>query len=234
MTFVQTTLLFICTYLAAVPLWRISAHIDDPTIRKVFRYSLVYMSLPFIYLSPKFSILTNVWMLIVGNLASEYRSSGSNAVVVAFLCIWGVIILVAMIRADKPIQNQEPIPAEKIALEQLAAKGVDLSLPTEIEFTIEAHDKITASTIEKNLMENQYESSVHFDEGELDQDGNTSTNAVYGPAWMIFVVIKMTPTLEEIKKIKTDLSRIAILNGGKYKGWLLVAEKGRKGHRVAS
>ena len=59
----HTTILFFATYLVAIVIWRLTSQLSNPGIRKVIRYSLVYLSLPFIYLSPKFSILTNVWTI---------------------------------------------------------------------------------------------------------------------------------------------------------------------------
>jgi hypothetical protein len=216
--FEHTTLLFFGTYPVVVILWRLSSHLSNLAIRKVIRYSLVYLSIPVIFLSPEFSILTNVWAIILGNIAADYMSSGSAAVVVFLLGIWTVIILVAVIRAGKVRPDQRNYATGKNALEQFSAEGVDFAPPAAMVFAIEAPDEASAVAIEKALTKERYNSSIHFCAGEVENDKNNKSNAVCGLACMVYTNVTMTPKHEKIIKLKADLVRIAKPYGGKYKG----------------
>jgi hypothetical protein len=214
----HTTLLFFGTYLVVVILWRLSSHLSNLAIRKVVRYSLVYLSIPFIYLSPAFSIVTNVWVIILGNMTADYMSSGRATVVVVLLCIWVVIIFVAIMRTGKVRADQRNYSEGKNALEQLAAEGVDFASPAEIAFAIEAPDEASAVAIEKALIKQRYNSRIHFSPGEVENDKENTSNAVCGSAWMVYTKATMTARHEKIIRLKADLVRIAKPYGGKYKG----------------
>lgn len=152
-------------------------------------------------------------------MTADYMSSGRVTVVVVLLCIWGVIVFVAIMRADRVHPNPSDGTTGKNALEQIANEGVDFVPPTEMAFVIEAHEEASAVAIEKALINHRYNACIHFFcAGEVEGAGTIPSNAVRDPVWMIYSNLSMTPKHEKIIKIKADLVRIVKPYGGKYKG----------------
>ena len=214
----HTTILFFATYPVAIVIWRLTSRLSHSGIRKVMRYSLVYLSLPFIYLSPKFSILTNVWTIILGNISADYVSSGSAAVVVVLLVGWAVVVFVAMVRADRIDPDRSASTPGENAFEQLAVEGGDLDFSTGMSFAIEAPDEVSAAAIRNALVKNRYISHIQCLDGAGNSDGSMILAAASGTIWMVYADVAMPPKPTYIIRVKNDLARIAEPYGGKYRG----------------
>ncbi|TWT93756.1 ribonuclease E inhibitor RraB [Stieleria varia] len=118
-----------------------------------------------------------------------------------------------------------PNDEDGMVLADLASQGVDMTQPMEIEFPVLTVDEASANAIAKALVEAGYEAFIEFDEGEPDEDGIIDPDdEEFGPAWDIYVTVKMVPTYDEIVRIQDDLTRIASPFGGLSDGWGVMLE----------
>jgi hypothetical protein len=105
-------------------------------------------------------------------------------------------------------------------LADIAAQGVDMSQPLDIEFPVSASDEAAALAIEKALAKAGYETSVEYDEGELDEDGEVDPDDEdFGPMWTVYAKVVMIPEYAEIIRIQADLDRLAAPFDGCCDGW---------------
>ena len=113
-----------------------------------------------------------------------------------------------------------PNDADGAVLADLAAQGVDMSQPLDIEFPVAAADEKSANAITAALTDAGYDSHIEYDEGEPNEDGEIDPDDdEFGPVWDVYANIRMIPTYEEIIRIQDDLNRLANPLGGKSDGW---------------
>ena len=110
-------------------------------------------------------------------------------------------------------------------LADLAAQGVDMTQPLDIEFPVSAPDEASANAIEKALIDAGYECIVEYDDGELDEDDETDEDdEEFGPMWTVYVSVEMIPDYDEIIRIQADLDRLSGPSGGICDGWGVILE----------
>ncbi len=116
----------------------------------------------------------------------------------------------------------KPYPDDEdgAVLAQLAAQGVDLSQPLEMEFSVAVPDEASAQKTLQAMTQAGYDSYIEFDEGEPDEDGEIDPDdEEFGPSWTVVATVHMAPEYAEIMRIQADLDRIARPQGGYSDGW---------------
>ena len=113
--------------------------------------------------------------------------------------------------------TEYPDDADGSVLADLAALGIDMTQPMDIEFPVAAPDEESANEIARVLTEAGYEAEVEYDDGEdqEEQDGDEE----FIPGWDVYVTLSMVPDYDEIIRIQADLSRLANPLGGMSDGW---------------
>lgn len=109
-----------------------------------------------------------------------------------------------------------PDDPDGAVLADLAAQGVDMSQPLDIEFPVIASDESSANGIASALSQAGYDPQIQYDEGE---PGDFDDDEDLGPIWDVYVNIRMVPEYEEIMRIQDDLDRLAGPFGGASDGW---------------
>lgn len=109
------------------------------------------------------------------------------------------------------------------ALARIAASGMDLSLPTTIEFAIASNDEPSSNAIADALTSSGFKSEVYYDEGELDYNDNDGPE--FGPSWTVYVLVNCIPSYENVVATQAKLDSIAQRLGGKVDGWELKLAK---------
>lgn len=110
-------------------------------------------------------------------------------------------------------------------LADLAAQGIDMTQPLDIEFPVSAPDEASANAIDKLLTEAGYDCLVEFDNGELDEaDESDQDDEEFGPMWTVYVNVEMIPEYDEIIRIQADLDRLSGPLGGICDGWGVMLE----------
>ena len=114
-----------------------------------------------------------------------------------------------------------PDDADGSVLADLAAMGVDMTQPMEIEFPVAAPDEEAAHAIAKILTDAGYETLVEYDDGEPEDDEEEEDDEEdeYVPGWDVYVTIDMVPDYAEIVRIQAHLSELANPLGGMSDGW---------------
>lgn len=113
-----------------------------------------------------------------------------------------------------------PDDADGAVLSRMAAEGVDMSQPLQIDFFVDAPDEASAQIVQKALAEEGYVTEIEYDEGEPDEDGNIDPDGgEFGPSWTVYAKVKMVPEYDEIIRIQEELDRIAGPLGGISDGW---------------
>jgi regulator of ribonuclease activity B len=128
----------------------------------------------------------------------------------------------SLVRIGASEQQMTTFPSDPDGdvLAALAAQGVDLTQPLQIEFAIDAPDEKAAMAIEKALIDAGYDSQFEYDEGEPEDDGEVDPDdEEFGPSWTVFANVLMIPEYQEIRRVQTELDRIAGPMGGKSDGW---------------
>lgn len=118
-----------------------------------------------------------------------------------------------------------PDDEDGAVLAELAAQGVDMSQPLQIEFPVAVPDEASANRTLKGMTEAGYDSHIEYDEGEPDENGEVDPDdEEFGPAWTVYVDVQMVPEYDEIMRIQADLDRIARPYGGNSDGWGVMLE----------
>ena len=113
-----------------------------------------------------------------------------------------------------------PDDADGAVLAELAAQGIDMSQPLQIEFAVAAPDDASADTIDDALAEAGYDSQIEYDEGEPDEEDEIDPDdEAFGPSWTVYVSVRMVPEYAEIVRIQAELDRLARPLGGMSDGW---------------
>ena len=93
----------------------------------------------------------------------------------------------------KPM-TQYPDDADGAVLRRLEARGVDLSQPLKIEFMADAPDEASARRISSYLQSQGFMTTVVFDPGEPDENGQIDANdPEFGPSWTVVLEQVMVP-----------------------------------------
>ena len=122
-----------------------------------------------------------------------------------------------------------PDDEDGAVLADLAAQGVDMTLPVKIEFPVIAPDEDSAHAIANALINAGYETHIEYDDGELDDeeeleleldpDDDNDDEEEFGPAWDVYATVMMVPDHAELIRIQADLDRLAGPLGGNSDGW---------------
>lgn len=112
-----------------------------------------------------------------------------------------------------------PDDADGAVLAALAAQGVDMSQPLLMEFIVAVPDESSAENCLKAMTTAGYDADIEFDEGESDYDPDGEDDDEFGPAWTIYVELRMIPDYHEIIRVQAELDRIARPWGGSSDGW---------------
>lgn len=112
-----------------------------------------------------------------------------------------------------------PDDADGAVLAGLAAQGVDMTCPLQIEFLVAVSDEASANRTATAMTEAGYDSHVEYDEGEPDFDPEVDDADEFGPSWTVYANVRMIPEYDEIIRIQDELNQIARLFGGKSDGW---------------
>ncbi len=108
-------------------------------------------------------------------------------------------------------------------LARIAASGMDLSVPTTIEFAIASNDESSSNAIADAFSSSGFKSEVYYDEGEPDYDDNDDPE--FGPSWSVYVLVHCVPSNENVVATQAKLDSIAQKFGGKVDGWELKLAK---------
>lgn len=114
--------------------------------------------------------------------------------------------------------TQYPDDADGSVLADLAALGIDMTQPMDIEFPVAAPDEEAAIEIARVLTEAGYEAHIEYDDGE-DEEEEQEGDEEFIPGWDVYANVRMVPDYDEIIRIQADLSRLANPLGGMSDGW---------------
>lgn len=117
-----------------------------------------------------------------------------------------------------------PDDADGMALEALAAHGVDLSQPLMMEFAVAVPDEASANNTQKALIQAGYDCDIEYDDGEPDDEDEEEEEDLedeeeFGPSWTVIASVQMVPEHGEIVRIQAELNRLAQPFGGEIDGW---------------
>lgn len=113
-----------------------------------------------------------------------------------------------------------PDDADGAVLADLAAKGVDMSQPLLLEFSVAVPDEPSANKTLKRMIKAGYDSHIEYDEGEPNDDGDIDPeDEEFGPSWTVFANVRMIPDYKEIIRIQSHLDALAHPFGGRSDGW---------------
>ncbi len=118
------------------------------------------------------------------------------------------------------MMTEYPDDADGSVLADLAAAGLDMTQPMEIEFPVAAPDEEAANAIAAALIAAGYAAIVEYDDGEPEDDSDDDEeDDDFVPGWDVYVSALMVPDYDEIIRIQADLGRIANPLGGMSDGW---------------
>jgi hypothetical protein len=113
-----------------------------------------------------------------------------------------------------------PDDADGAVLADLAAQGVDLSQPLQIDFQVAAPDEAGANAIAGALTKAGYDVEIEYDPGEPDEEGEIDPDdEEFGPAWTVVATRQMIPVYNELIRIQAELDRLAGPYDGYSDGW---------------
>ena len=113
-----------------------------------------------------------------------------------------------------------PDDADGAVLADLAAQGVDMSQPLDIDFPVSAPDEASANAIASSLGVAGYDSRIVYYDGEPDEDGEVDPDDQESRAGGRTIAnVRMIPEYKGIMRIQADLDRIARRLVGKTDGW---------------
>jgi Regulator of ribonuclease activity B len=116
--------------------------------------------------------------------------------------------------------KEYPDDADGSVLADLAALGIDMTQPMDIEFPVAAPDEEAANAIASALIAAGYDAQVEYDDGEPEEDDDDNEeDDDFVPGWDVYVSTRMVPDYDEIIRIQADLGRIANPLGGMSDGW---------------
>ena len=119
--------------------------------------------------------------------------------------------------------TEYPDDADGSVLADLAALGIDMTQPMDIEFPVAAPDEVAAGAIASALIAAGYDAHVEYDDGEPDEEGEEDDeddeDDEFVPGWDVYVSAHIVPDYDEIIRIQADLSRLANPLGGMSDGW---------------
>jgi len=117
-----------------------------------------------------------------------------------------------------------PDDADGSVLADLAALGIDMTQPMDIEFPVAAPDEEAANAIASALIAAGYDAHVEYDDGEPEEESDEDEDDDeddddFVPGWDVYVSTRMVPDYDEIIRIQADLGRLANPLGGMSDGW---------------
>ena len=116
--------------------------------------------------------------------------------------------------------KEYPDDADGSVLADLAALGIDMTQPMDIEFPVAAPDEEAANAIASALIAAGYDAHVEYDDGEPEDGGDEDEeDDDFVPGWDVYVSTRMVPDYDEIIRIQADLGRLANPLGGMSDGW---------------
>lgn len=110
--------------------------------------------------------------------------------------------------------------SDRVALSQLAERGLNMTRAVEFEFSIHVEDKEMAERVLNLLKASKLGSSVEvfFDEGELeDGEGLSRENEEFWPSWTVYISRTMIPSYEAVvgfQKVLADVCQGAGIPDG--------------------
>lgn len=109
---------------------------------------------------------------------------------------------------------------DRMVLDSLRQRGIDLSSEYELEFMIAVADENAARQVEKVVNSAGFETEVDFDEGELKEgEKRTAENQDLWPSWTVYIPVTMVPSIENISNQQEKLYHLVCPHGGKLDGW---------------
>ncbi len=114
---------------------------------------------------------------------------------------------------------QLPENADRQVLAIMAARGIDLEKPTDLEFTVAAPDETSAYSIKEALGQAGYRCEAVFESCEMEDQKLSIGEEHSAPSWSVYVYVKMVPKYEEIIEVQQDIDRVARSHYGKSDGW---------------
>ncbi len=116
--------------------------------------------------------------------------------------------------------TEYPDDADGSVLADLAALGIDMTQPMDIEFPVAAPNEEAANAIASVLIAAGYDAHVEYDDGEPEEeDEEDDDDDEFVPGWDVYVSTSMVPDYDEIVRIQADLSKLANPLGGMSDGW---------------
>ena len=108
-------------------------------------------------------------------------------------------------------------------LARIAAAGMDMSIPTTIEFAVAVPSQVTSSLVATALQQHGFTTEVYYDEGEPDFDEEDDDE--FGPSWTVYVPVNCVPSHENVVNVQVKIESIVKDFGGKVDGWELKLPK---------
>jgi hypothetical protein len=105
------------------------------------------------------------------------------------------------------LKKEDP---DEVMLKQLEDKGIDLSLPLNIQFLIAFPSQFTADKAAIRIKKSGFHVTI-ITSKRLD--------------WVIRATKKMVPELSAIQSFRDEFDHITVTFGGKYHGWEVAPEK---------
>jgi hypothetical protein len=115
-----------------------------------------------------------------------------------------------------------PNDSDGMALQRMAAAGIDLKRPAVLEFHIDTGTEETSRAVANALRTAGVgdEIEIVYDEGEL-EDGEemADDNVEFWPSWTVCVLCEMVPEYKTIVQTQEELDRLVKPHGGRIDGW---------------
>jgi regulator of RNase E activity RraB len=94
---------------------------------------------------------------------------------------------------------------DEATLAELARAGSDVAQPHEVEFYLYVPDSVAADALKRQLEGEGFRAQVSPDDSGAD--------------WLCLATRRMSPSLAELRRLRSRLAALAEAHGGAYDGW---------------
>ncbi len=112
-----------------------------------------------------------------------------------------------------------PNDADGQALEMIASSGMDMTVPTLIEFAISVPNEDVGNEVVRTLLNGAYRTELYYDQGEPDYKEGDGPE--FGPSWTVYATSQMLPTYENVVWHQAKINELVGTLGGNCDAWEL-------------
>ena len=116
----------------------------------------------------------------------------------------GLLGLFLMLRGRSGEAAARDTDPDQATLDELARAGSDLTRPHEVEFFLHLPDAAAAEAVKQQLAGEGFRVEIR-----ADTPGD----------WLCLATREMTPTLDELRRLRSHLALVAEARDGAYDGW---------------